>query len=141
MDFKHDYYPAINDWQNFKSGLPFADVPVIGITKVKDKPISVVDWALVNNYYEKGEHRRGGFALVVFETDEGVFKLKVVNNPFMNNTLKHQTPPFKTIIRRVSTGFIFSDLQDKKPYRRLQYRVVYEWWDTGCPSAPPFPTR
>jgi hypothetical protein len=108
-----------NQWQKFPIGLPFADARLIGITQVQDKPIRVVDWALVQDYYEKGKYHDGGFALVVIDTDEGEYKIKLDNNPFMNGTLKNQKQPFNTIIRRVSSGFIFADMGSKKPYRRL----------------------
>ncbi len=108
-----------NQWQTFTSGLPFADVPLIGITQVQDKPTKVVDWALVKDYYENNKYHDGGFALVAIDTDEGEYKIRLDNNPFMNGTLKNQRLPFNTIIRRVSSGFIFADMGSKKPYRRL----------------------
>ena len=99
-----------NPWQSLPKGtpLPFSDIPLVGITEVQGKPVTVVDWMLVRDYYDKkGKWHFMGGAFIVLDYESKQVKIKVVNNPFMNGRLKQERGAFRTAIRRTGTGFVF----------------------------------
>lgn len=100
-----------NQWRKLEPGqpMPFPAIPLVGITKIQNRLVTVIDWFLLRGYHDdRGEWRHAGYAFVVVECDGKQVKIKATS-PMMIGKLKQATNSFQAMIYRGATGFIFEE--------------------------------